>query len=104
MGGEEIGEIDGDFDGEGGVVGSSSLTIVGLTLGESFMTSGSSNLVMVVFDMSKRIVFGFLLDEVVVAIASLNASEISCQSCLMATSPFGLELGSSDLFLFVTLV
>lgn len=38
LGGEEIGEIDGDFNGEGGMVGSSSSKIVELTLGESSMT------------------------------------------------------------------
>ena len=101
MGGEEIRQIDGDFDGEGGVLGSSSLMVVVLTLGESPMTLGSSMLVMAGFGMSKWTVFGFFLDEVVYAIASLNAFEISCQACLMVASPSGSEVGSSDHFLFI---
>lgn len=53
------------------------------------------------FEMSKWTNFGFFLDEVVSSIASLNASEISCQACLMTASHSGLEVGSSDLFLFI---
>ena len=48
--------------------------VIRLTFGESSMTSGSSKLVTAGFGMSKRIVFGFLLDEVVATITSLNAS------------------------------
>ena len=68
------------------------------------MTSGSSNLVTMGFGMSKRTIFGFLLDEAIVSIASLNASEISCWSCLIAASPSGPEIRSSNLFIFVALV
>ena len=96
--------MDGDFDGKGGVVGSSSLMGVGLTFGESSMTLGSCKLVPEGFGMSKRTIFGFLLDEVVAAIASLNASEISCRACLLDASPSGPDVESFDLFLFVTLV
>ena len=96
--------MDGDFVREGGVAGSSSSTSVGLTFGESSMTSGSCKLVPEGFGMSKRMFFDFLLDEAIAAIASLNASEISYSACLMAASPFGLDVGSSDLFLFVALV
>lgn len=62
LGGNEVGEIDGVFEGEGGVEGSSSSIVVGLTLGVSSMTSGSSMLVTAGFGMSKWTVFGFLLD------------------------------------------
>ena len=96
--------MDRDFDDEGGVASSSSSMGVRLTFGESSMTSGSCKHVPEGFGMSKRTFFDFLLDEVVAAIASLDASEISYQACLMATSPFGPKVGSSDLFLFVTLV
>lgn len=102
LGGEEIREIDGDLNGEGGVAGSSSMTVVRLTLGESSMTLGSSKFVMAGFGMSKWTDFGFFLDETVSAIDSLNASEISYRACLMAISPSGSEAGSSDLFLFVS--
>ena len=96
--------MEGDFIREGGVVGSSSSIVVRLTFGESSMTLGSYKLVLEGFGMSKQTFFNFLLDEAVTAIASLNASEISCCACLMATSPSGLDVGSSDLFLLFSLV
>lgn len=42
LGGDVIGETDGVFEGDGGVDGSFSSMDVGLTLGESSMTSSSS--------------------------------------------------------------
>ena len=104
LGGVDVGEIDGVFEGEGGVDGSSSSTVVGLTLGESSMTSGSSMLVTVGFRMSKHIVFVFLLDEAVSVITSLNASEICYWACLIVASPSRPRVGSSNLFLFIALV
>lgn len=102
--GDDVGETDGVFEGEGDVDGSSSSTIVGLMLGESSMTLGSSMLVTLGFRMSKQTVLGFLLDEVVSAFASLYACEISYQACSITASPSGQRARRSDLFLFVTLV
>ena len=104
LGGEGVGEMEGDFVSEGGVAGSSSSTGVKLTSRESFITSGSCKLVPEGFGMSKRTFFDFLLDDAIACIASLNASEISCHACLMVASPSGLDVGSFDLFLFVALV
>ena len=104
LGGEGLGEVDGDFVGKGGVAGSSSLMGIKLTYGESSMTSSSCKLFPEGFGMSKRTFFGFLLDEVIASIASLNVSEISCHACLMAASPSSLDVESSNLFLFVSLV
>jgi hypothetical protein len=104
LGGEGLGEMDGDFISEGGVVGSSSSTGVRLTFGESSMTSGSCMVVPEGFGMSKKTFFRFLLDEVVPTITSLNASEISCHACLMVASPSKSDVRSSELFLFVSLV
>ena len=104
LGGEGVGEMEGDFVGEGGVAGSSSLTWVGLTPGESSITFGSCKLLPEGFGMSKRTFFGFLLDEAVACVASLNASKISYRACYMAASLFGPDLGRSHLFLFFALV
>ena len=54
--------------------------------------------------MSKQTFFGFLLDEVIACIASLNASEISCRACFMAASLSGPDVGRFDFFLFFALV
>lgn len=88
----------------GGVAGSSSSTWVGLTSRESSITSGSYKVVLEGFRMSKWMLFGFLLDEVVACVASLNASEISCHACFMAASLSGPDVGRSNLFLFFALV
>ena len=93
-----------DFVSEGGVAGSSSSTGNRLTTGESSITSGSYNLVPEGFGMMKWIFFGFLFNEVIACIASLNASKISCRACLMKTSPSVLDVGSSNLFLLFSLV
>ena len=71
MGGDIVGETDGYFEGDGGVDGSSSSMVVGLTLGETPMTSVSSKLVILGFGMLNHTILGFLLDEVVSVIASL---------------------------------
>ena len=104
LGGEGLGEMEGDFVSEGGVVGSSSLMGIRLTSGESSITSGSCKLVPEGFGMSKRTFFGFLLDEVVSCVVSLNVSKISCHACLIVASPSGLDVGRSNLFPFVSLV
>ena len=96
--------MEGDFIDDGGVAGSSSSIGVGLTFGESSMTSGSCKLVPEGFGMSKRMLFNFLLDEAITAITSLSASEISCRACLMVTSSSGPDVGSSDLFLLFSLI
>lgn len=104
LGGEGVGEMEGDFVGEGGVVDSSSSTWVGLTSGESSITYGSSNVVPEGFGMSKWTLFGFLLEEVVACVASLNSSDISCRAFFMVASLSGPDVGRSDLFLFFALV
>ena len=71
LGGDVVGETDGVFEGDGGVDGSSSSMVVGLTLGESLMTSGSSRLVTLGFDMSNWTVLGFFADEAASNVASL---------------------------------
>ena len=73
LGGDMLGETDEVFEGDGKVDGSSSSMVVGLTLRESLMTSGSSKLVTLGFGMSNQTVLGFLLDEVVSSVASLYA-------------------------------
>lgn len=104
LGGEGLGEMEGDFIGEGGVASSSSSTGIGLTTGELSITSSSCKLVPEGFGMSKWTFFGFLLDEVIACIASLNVLEISCHAFLMVASPSGLNVGSSNLFLLFALV
>ena len=104
LGGEGLGEIDGDFIDKGGVVGSSSLMGVRLTFGELSMASGSCKIVPEGFGMSKQTFFGFLLEEVVATITSLNALEISYQDFLMEASPSIPDVSSSNLFLFLALV
>ena len=54
--------------------------------------------------MSKWMLFGFLLDEAISCVASLNTSKISCHTCFMAASLSGLDVGRSNLFLFFALV
>ena len=103
LGGEGLGEMEGDFIGEGGVAGSS-LTQVRLTSGESSITLGSCKLVLESFGMLNQTFFIFLLDEVVASIASLNASKISCHACFMAASLFSPDVRRSDLFIFFALV
>lgn len=104
LGGEGVGEMEGVFVGEGGVVGSSSSTWVRLMSGESFITFGSFKVVPEGFRMSKRTFFGFLLDEVVACVASLNASEISCHTYFIAASLSSPDVGRSDLFLLFSLI
>lgn len=64
LGGEVDDETDVVFEGDGGGDGSSSLMVVGMTLVESSMTSGSSWLVTSGFGISNRTVLGFLNEEV----------------------------------------
>ena len=52
LGGDVVGETDMVFEGDGGVDGSSSSMVVGLTLGESSMTCVSYRLVTLGFGMS----------------------------------------------------
>ena len=104
LGGDDVEEIDEVFEGDGSVDGSSSSTIVGLKLGKSSMTSGSSMLVTLGFGTSKQTVLGFLLDEVVSVIASLYACKIYCWACSIVVSPSGPRVGISNLFLFIALV
>ena len=92
LGGADAGEIDGVFEGEGGVDGSYSSTVIGPMLGESSMTSGSSMLVTVAFKMSKWTIFDFFLDKVVSVIASLNASEICYRACFFTFWSRGWKL------------
>ena len=83
---------------------SSSSTWVGLTSRESSITSGSYKLVLEGFGVSKWTFFGFLLDEAIACIDSLNASEISCRAYCMAASLSESDVGRFDLFLFFALV